>query len=78
MKRAQEICRGGERVKCSTLEVISCVFRRALTISSSIIKRKCKTEFSTKFRTMGVKADVCSVRCTFQSISTFFHLVFCT
>ena len=45
----------------------------------SIIKRKCKTAFSTMFRTMTLRADVCIVFLIFISINQqLFHLALCT
>ena len=47
------------------LEVISCLFRRALLYSPA----SCKTVFSTKFRTKKLKADGSSVFFIFISIN---------
>ena len=63
-------------LSCSLLEVVSCFFRIAPFIYSIIIKRNCKTAFSSKFRTINWKSmSVVLFWCIFQPFSSFFHLV---
>ena len=41
--------------------------------TNQFFKRKCKTAFPTKFKTMNLKADAWSVFLIFISIGGFFH-----